>query len=438
MVTFDSALGELVRVCRSAAVAGAIARWCVVRDLRGRLRLVLKPKEGTDPDLRELAASLETSLGNYFVAPIWSTATAGDEGRLAAAALGASEQWAPTYEDHSTGKTLEVSDESWRKLERRLSKESWLENTPGPPWRLSEGPGIVTFYSFKGGVGRTTALVATAWQLASAEKKRVAVVDLDLEAPGLGAVLDADAPRGVLDFVVEFLATGERSLGGMHSAARGLGADDAGLVDVIPAGHLDSAYLEKLSRLDFMGNRPLERSTAAPVVEALQSLLHAVRKELKPDYILIDAGAGLHDLAGLSLHGLAHVDVLLARASEQSYRGLDLAIEVIGRRRPSSDLLCVVVHTLAPPDSTSAVAREEEGAFLRRSYASFCDHVYEENEAPQQEATDQPHWPRVIRQDVALERYTSISGIRGAFFSSGFVELRRRIVELCEPEDLGE
>ena len=42
---------------------------------------------------------------------------------------------------------------------------------------------IITFYSYKGGTGRTMALANVAWILASSEK-RVLCVDWDLESPG--------------------------------------------------------------------------------------------------------------------------------------------------------------------------------------------------------------------------------------------------------------
>jgi len=45
---------------------------------------------------------------------------------------------------------------------------------------------IVTFYSYKGGTGRTMALANTAWILAAAGN-RVLTVDWDLEAPGCTA-----------------------------------------------------------------------------------------------------------------------------------------------------------------------------------------------------------------------------------------------------------
>ena len=43
---------------------------------------------------------------------------------------------------------------------------------------------IITFYSYKGGTGRTMALANVAWILAS-NGKRVLSVDWDLESPGL-------------------------------------------------------------------------------------------------------------------------------------------------------------------------------------------------------------------------------------------------------------
>ena len=84
---------------------------------------------------------------------------------------------------------------------------------------------ITTFYSFKGGVGRTIALVNVAVELAN-RGKRVLIVDFDLEAPGLdtfellrpatGAESDDDGipdrgepVPGIVDFVEAYLETGE-------------------------------------------------------------------------------------------------------------------------------------------------------------------------------------------------------------------------------------
>src|SRR5215211_6585166 len=74
-----------------------------------------------------------------------------------------------------------------------------------------KSPGkIITFYSYKGGTGRTMALANMAWILAS-NGKRVLVVDWDLEAPGLHRFLHPfledktlSTSEGVIDFVVDF------------------------------------------------------------------------------------------------------------------------------------------------------------------------------------------------------------------------------------------
>ena len=64
----------------------------------------------------------------------------------------------------------------------------------------------VTFYSFKGGVGRTLALMNVASELAKTGSN-VAVLDFDLEAPGLEtfACFEGNVPKlGLLDFLVQY------------------------------------------------------------------------------------------------------------------------------------------------------------------------------------------------------------------------------------------
>jgi hypothetical protein len=105
----------------------------------------------------------------------------------------------------------------------------------------------------------------------------------------------------VLDFFVDHLATESRDVGGLSSAARAFG-ELAENVDVLSAGSHNVEYLEKLARLDFQST--LTEPGKSPIEAALRALLYAVRKELDPDFLFLDARSGLHDLAGLSLHGV--------------------------------------------------------------------------------------------------------------------------------------
>ena len=53
---------------------------------------------------------------------------------------------------------------------------------------MSDFPQIFTFYSFKGGVGRSMAVLNVAYALV-AKGRNVLVLDMDLEAPGLSGFL---------------------------------------------------------------------------------------------------------------------------------------------------------------------------------------------------------------------------------------------------------
>ncbi len=440
MVTFDDVLPTLVRVCEISAAFASVERWCVVRDLRGRVRVVLEPKPAGlgDNERAALQSALVAALGRYFSPPVWTTRDARESGRLAASVLDQAHAWdaPPVSPDSATGE-VGVAHGKWLKWERRLSKQAWLEDgRSSAAWPLvSQRPAIVTFYSVKGGVGRTTALVACAWQLAD-EGRRVAVIDLDLEAPGLGAAFEVVTARGVLDALVDHVAAGSIDLEGLSAPASALGARVARQIQVFPAGKLGPAYLEKLGRLDYtLSTAP---GLTSPIEGALQNLLKLVASQTPPpDYVLLDSRSGLHDLAGLSLHGLAHLDVLFSRASEQAYGGLEMALAVLARRR-RSELLIQVVQSMVDPDPEGLSAREEEAEFRERVYQMFSRQVYVEGvydgDAPAPESEDAPHWPAPLRRNDLLQRATRVSGLREALFASDYRRLVRRLEDACERE----
>ena len=66
---------------------------------------------------------------------------------------------------------------------------------------------IISFYSYKGGVGRTIALIQTAYNLAKAGK-RVMMLDLDIEAPSLHKIFEKEVQNekfgikyGIVDYM---------------------------------------------------------------------------------------------------------------------------------------------------------------------------------------------------------------------------------------------
>jgi MinD-like ATPase involved in chromosome partitioning or flagellar assembly len=395
-MTFDRVLPELIRLCRTDATASSIQRYSVVRDVRGRVRLIVETRAKVD--LGALEQALLNALGRYFVGPVLSNHDPGERARLAKALLDQSRDWPhgwPENQDDPLGGPPQPLDTRWTGIERTIGKEAWINtNQVEPPWRHLRGktPPIFTFHSFKGGVGRTTLVAAYAVHLANATRKRVAVIDLDLEAPGLGALFGVDTNRGVLDVLVDHLATGTVDL----TAASGKAAVGVPSVDeyvtVFPAGKIDDGYLQKLARLDFSSTEP---GGDNPVGDALRSMLKKLRGD--HDIVLLDSRAGLHDLAGMSLHGLAHVDVLAFRGTKQNLAGLKQTLSVVGTR----DTEIVLVETMMP-------SGDEELFEKRRNqsrggvYKMLCDHVYPDP-LPQLDDKGETHDVVCIRRKESLD-----------------------------------
>jgi MinD-like ATPase involved in chromosome partitioning or flagellar assembly len=410
VVTFDQVLPALVREVESLPGFDALIRCAVARDLRGRVRLIIEEsRDAAAFDRRAAEARLAVVLGRYFVPPVWSKRGEGDEARLAGVLLDKARRTQVDYVDPVSG-SARSSDPKWHKYETRLSKTAWLDRGDSDrPWPLHDGPCIVTFFSFKGGMGRTTALAACAWQLAR-EGKSVAVLDLDLEAPGAGALLGATTERGLLDLLVDTLATGVTDLETSHAPAEALGAEAAN-VHVFPAGTLSENFIEKLARLDYSQGTSETDSRRSPVEQALHSILGAIRSRLRVDYIFLDARSGLHDLSALSLTRLAHIDVLLVRASDQSHQGFELTFKTLVRRKGPAHLETIVLHTMASRDPRGM--SEERQEVRERTFRVFKDMVYRPpNHSYTIDDASAPHYPRVVSFNNDLVRFGALGDVR--------------------------
>ena len=434
-ITFDDVLPRLATICEEQPDFGQVAVALVVRDLRGRVRLVFQeadPSFDSGPLRLVLAQRLKSAMPHWFGSDerILSVKDPAPDGKLAKLLLAENranvEDWEPEMlPDEITG-TAPLRRARWKKLERSLSKEAWLRDAVQPPWNQQDGPKIATFYSFKGGVGRTTALISCALQLSLAGE-RVLLLDLDLEAPGLGSTLKAEGRRGLLDYLVDFCATKSGNFTDLVQEVQG-----EPYLRVVPAGKLEPRYLEKLARLDFTGSSgdPPDQQ-APPTEQGLKILLQRLNgnSSWRPDWILIDSRAGLHDLAGLSLHGLAHVDVLVGRASEQGYRGLDLTVQMLYQKRKDT-WKPLIVHTMAPPSMEERELQARE--FRARSFEIFQNVVYRTSDTDAAElSASLPHYPHVVGREEILDRNWDFwdDRVREALLKKDYRDLLKRLME---------
>ncbi len=326
-----------------------------------------------------------------------------------------------------------ASDErapSVRIAERIRSRGFWMVPPSEPAWQVKEDhPPVIAFYSFKGGVGRTTALASFAIQRARTGET-VVIVDLDLDAPGVGTLLhpgaDTTPHLGVVDYLIESPLHPEMTLSDYYhlcleypTSPLGGSIAGAGQIFVFPAGTLDSEYLSILSRLD-LEPRPDEPK------HPLLRLLSDARTELRPDWILIDCRAGLSESSGFALSGLANLTVLLGTTSTQSWTGLRLVVERLGAERVSRGLPqveCLLVQTMTPENPQTADMAESdfradaEDVFKEAYYAEDPDDEDDDKfwYVRDMESEDSLEWTPILRQPVKTQFSLNGKGVYELF-----------------------
>ena len=177
---------------------------------------------------------------------------------------------------------------------------------------------VTTFYSFKGGVGRTMALVNVAVTLAL-RGRRVLVVDFDVEAPGLDT-FDVLRPHeevpGVIDFVTQYLELGQAPDAGSFIGECPSIGDQGGGLWIMPSGRNDT-YAAKFNQVDW--GALYERHDGFLLFEDLKEQWNRI---VQPDYVLIDSRTGHTDTSGICTRQLPDSVVILFFPNEQNLRGL--------------------------------------------------------------------------------------------------------------------
>jgi MinD-like ATPase involved in chromosome partitioning or flagellar assembly len=200
---------------------------------------------------------------------------------------------------------------------------------------------IVTFYSYKGGVGRTLALANVATDLVR-RGRRVLLVDFDLEAPGLDTfqLFKPQRPtQGIVEYVNDYLAlhetpdvleysyeatlpqcAGNRIVNGEldKSNVHADEVSDTGRLYVMPAGRRDASYSKLLQNIDW-GLLYAEHNGYL----MFEDMKEQWKQSFNPDYVLIDSRTGHTDVGGICTRQLPNAVVLLFFPNDQNLIGLE-------------------------------------------------------------------------------------------------------------------
>lgn len=355
-VRFDDSLPLLAEVIRSELGDEALTAGTVLRDAVGCLAFFSAvPLEESFVD--SLSLKLREALGPY-ARPDRVVAGAEDYGSAAV-------REDPTVLTVSVGEGEEKL--RVRLVDRRLVGADWLH----APSAAAPPPPRFVFASLKGGVGRSTALTVVAAHLAS-RGKRVLVVDLDMEAPGLGAMLltpETVPEFGVLDALVENGLSGldERFFADLVGPSEL--ASKGGRIDVIPAlgkRSLDNPadVLAKIARAYGEDVRP--DGTVETLLEQVRALIDQFAAPDRYDAILIDARAGLHETTASAVVGLGAEVLLFGLDEPQTFQGYTLMLAHLARFAPPGGAFPEWAERLTMVQGKAPADAEDRNGFAQR------------------------------------------------------------------------
>jgi cellulose biosynthesis protein BcsQ len=323
-------------------------------------------------------------------------------------------------------------------LDRQIIGQDWLHTQRTP---LPADPPRVVFYGLKGGVGRSTALSMLAYSLAR-KGKRVLLLDFDLESPGLsGLMLPADrvAGFGLVDWFVEDAVHSDESVLNDLVSDSPLADNTTGHIRVAAAmGQGETSYLAKLARVyaDVPTSAGPER-----FAQRMARLVKALEVRERPDIVLIDSRAGLHDLAAISIATLADLALLFATDSEQNWQGYQQLFAHWQQRphvlRGVRERLWMVRAMFPETEQKERFQR-----FLEHSYDLFSENLYDEIDPDQQESEEifsyamdsesAPHFPLTVRWSARFMEFDPLApdnrgGVNDADIDLAFGPFSKRV-----------
>lgn len=419
MITFNNVLDIAKSCVCSWEKKELLSAVTIVRDVYGKISLLMDNTESIqESDKNEFSAQLAEDMGAYF------------SGRIYWKKLSSSQRRAAEREKFLI-QIIEAERELWDETntpvfylsERAIAKKAWIyqREVQESVWSYEEavsdnGSKVVSFYSFKGGMGRTTALAGIALVLAG-QGKNVVMVDMDIEAPGLATLFfdEEVIEKGVLDYLLEHEINPDVSVRDyvFDVTDPALLGENEGQLYLMPAGKVDENYLQKLARIDYQDHRE------GYLRNALAAMLTEIKENYSADYLLLDARAGFHDMGGIAVTQLPHGVVLFGNDSRQSWDGITQVLRSIAKGH-DEDFPVMVVGTMCPNPVLPGFAAAKE-RFIRKSYSVCIENYYNtDHELPGLEAEGEVHFPELIPYMESL-----MQGI--ALYSDGSQEQNQRV-----------
>ncbi len=263
-------------------------------------------------------------------------------------------------------------DDKFYYSERRSNSYNWFSHN-----EITKQNNIISFYSFKGGVGRTTSMVLSAIELVRKGHK-IVLIDFDLEAPGLVSLFSNNNKeyykvKGILDYLIDLnMNMVDLNINDYYFSItdQELIGTNGGELIVIPAASTDQEsandYIDKLSKIDFK---------LYPKKQYLPDIFFKnIQEKLKPDFIFIDSRTGINEIAGILLKRYSSLIFLVFYGNQQNMFGLESVINVIKNDKIPFQLL----NSPVPIQETEK--NEERNFYIENSYEIINKYILDDKE----------------------------------------------------------
>ena len=257
----------------------------------------------------------------------------------------------------------------FRRADAPLFKDISLENKAESKVPKLPGAPVMAFHSYKGGVGRTLSLIALAKGIAElyGDKKKVLIIDSDLEAPGLTWMINGGQEHAAISYLDVL------SLMHFHDINTELAEKIAGLVRksslTISTEKLETehyflpVYREKEQLLDIFSSpeKIIANQNNKYIISEFLSMIGAA---LEADIVLVDLRAGVTESSAPFLFDPRVQKYFVTSTSMQSIKGTQMLLEEIQQKISGNLWESKILLTMIPPEMEENTIRQIEDELL--------------------------------------------------------------------------
>ena len=240
---------------------------------------------------------------------------------------------------------------------------------------------IITFYSYKGGVGRSLMLANVAWILAS-NGKNVLVIDWHIDAPGLHRyfgpfLIDRQLTEspGMMEFVTDYALEVAQSTDSANKIKPNIlryavsinwNFPESGGIDLVPAGRSGPSYSVAVGSFDWV--HFFERLDGA-------SFLDATKKTMRDDYdyVLIDSQPGVSHVSGICTVHMPDILVVCCGLNRQNIVSAATVARSVDQQRQGNP--CLIYPVLMRVDLAEKELLDNARREAAREFEPVMNHI---------------------------------------------------------------